>query len=128
MTDYLENALENVDVQDMNTLNEMIASSVRQGREVCPKLDQLKKKEPWEDEILQQKVKELRKKTPYKEARVLLKEIKNRSNELKNKYYSELANNINSAAMAREVEKEYAMAKKYIAIKKGQSYQFQTTN
>ena len=34
-------------------------------------------------------------------------------------YYTELADNINSAAMAREVEKEFAMAKKYTTIKKG---------
>ena len=124
LTDYLDNALDNVDDQDMNELNEIITSNVRKGfEEVCPKLDQLKKKEPWEDEILQQKIKELRKMSSFKEARVLQKEIKNKSNELKNEYYSELANNINSAAMAREVEKEFALAKKYTAIKKGTKLQ-----
>ena len=45
--------------QDMNEINETIVSSVKRGLKVyCPKLIPLKKKEPWEDEILQQKVKE----------------------------------------------------------------------
>ena len=39
---------------------------------------------------------------------------------LKNSYYKELADNINNAAVAREVEKEFALAKKHSAFRKGQ--------
>ena len=45
--------------------------------------------------------------------------IKERSKELKNSYYSELAKNINAEAIAREVEKEFVIEKKYSTIKKG---------
>ena len=73
-TDYLDTALNNTEDQDMNEINETIVSSIKRGlEEYCPKLVSLKKKEPWEDKILQQKVKELRKMTTFKEARVLQK-------------------------------------------------------
>ena len=41
--------------------------------------------------------------------------------DLKNKYFKEIADNINSAAQAREVEKEFALMKKYSVLqsKKG---------
>ena len=38
---------------------------------------------------------------------------------LKNKYYKEMADNINRVAQAREVEKEFTLAKKYTALKTG---------
>ena len=45
--------------------------------------------------------------------------IKERSKELKNSYYSELAKNINAAAIARVLEKEFVIQKEYSTIKKG---------
>ena len=48
------------------------------------------------------------------------KSIKRRRNLLKNQYYKELADNINNVAQAREVEKEFALAKKYSAFQQGQ--------
>ena len=104
---------------NLDELNEIITETVRNGlEEVCPKIEHIKKKEPWEDEQLQQLVKELRT-VHCTKVRNKQSEIKERTKELKNTYYSELANNINSAAMAREVEREFAMAKKYASIKVG---------
>ena len=62
-------------------------------------------------------MKELYKCKDNKEVRKKQKLIKKRRNQLMNGYYRELANNINNAAEARDVEKEFAMARKYTAIK-----------
>ena len=119
LTCYLDNKLKEVESNDLDELNEMITDAVKDGlEEICPKIDHIHKKEPWEDEALQQLMKELRTVHPT-EVRTKQQEIKERTKELKNIYYSELADNINSAAMAREVEKEFAMAKKYTTIRKG---------
>ena len=53
------------------------------------------------------------------EVRKRQNKIKERSKDMKNSYYSELAKNINAAAIAREVEKEFVIEKKYSTIKKG---------
>ena len=45
----------------------------------------------------------------------------NRLKQLKNQYYSDLANSINTIAEARQVDKEFAMAKKYSVLKTGQT-------
>ena len=120
LTENLDNALDQIDCEDMDELNEIITDSVKKGlEEVCPKIEHLEKKEPLEDEQLQQMVKELRKKTSFNDARELQREIKSKTKELKNEYFAELADNINSVAMAREVEKEFVLAKTYTAIKKG---------
>ena len=87
--------------------------------EVCPKIQNTKKKEPWEDEQLQEMTKELRRTNDGEEIRRKQKLIRARRKILKNNYYKELADNINTAAEAREVEKEFALAKKHSAFKKG---------
>ena len=116
----LDEELINLECLDLNDLNEKIATSVRLSvDEICPKVDQVKKKEPWDDAELIQKLKDLRKKSKHEDVRKAQKEINKRRNELKNAYYQELANGINNAANAREVEKEFALAKKYSAIKAG---------
>ena len=98
-------------------LNEKIVTTVKESvEEVCPKVDQIKKKEPWEDVTLQQELKKLHSCTDHKETRKLQKKIKDTQKWLKNEYYRELADNINTVAEAREVEKEFAMAKKYHSI------------
>ena len=89
----------------MDELNEIITEIVRNGlEEICPKIEPVKKKEPWEDEQLQELVNELNT-TATENIREVQKRIKEKTKELKNSYYTELADNINSAAMAREVEK-----------------------
>ena len=47
------------------------------------------------------------------------KEIKNCCKILKNEYYQNLADGINTVAEARQVDKEFALAKKYTALKTG---------
>ena len=51
--------------------------------------------------------------------RSIQKKIKNRRKWLKKKYYKELADEINSAAEARQVEKEFSLAKKFTVLKGG---------
>ena len=63
---------------------------------------------------------DLRRTNNEEEMRRKQKKIRERRKLLKNQYYEELANNINSVAQVREVEKEFALAKKYSAFKQGQ--------
>ena len=66
-------------------------------------------------------MKDLRKCCKHKDIRKQQKEIKKRCLKLKNDYYQDLADNINTAAAAREVEKEFALSKKYTAFKTQQT-------
>ena len=84
---------------------------------VCPKIDPIKKKEPWEDVTLQEQLRELHKCKDHNEVRTKQKQIKKQRVKLKNDYFKELAENLNSVAEARDAEKEFAMAKKYATIK-----------
>ena len=120
LTVELDNALGNTNTEDTNVdeLNEKITSNVRECVEsVWPKINPIKKKEPWEDEELKDKIRELHRCKKTEDVRRIQKDLKKRRNQLKNAYYKELADNINSVAEAREVEKEFAMAKKYVAFK-----------
>ena len=49
----------------------------------------------------------------HSSAWALQKQIKKRRIRLKNAYFKEIADNINTVAEATDVEKEFAMAKKY---------------
>ena len=61
LTEYLDNELNAVVSEDMDELNDKINESVRNGLVVmCPKIEPVKKNEPWKDEQLQELVKELR--------------------------------------------------------------------
>ena len=101
-----------------NNLNEDIVSAVRQGiDEVCPKIAPRRKDQPWKDAELEGMLKDLQKLNKVEDVRKMQKEIKKKRMELKNKYYKDIAENINSAAQAREVEKEFAMMKKALCIK-----------
>ena len=105
---------------DVDELNDLIATAVKESaEEVCPKIRTAKKKEPWEDETLQEMMRDLGSTTDGKQIRAKQK-IKKRRCFLKRQYYKELADNINTVAQAREVEKEFALAKKYCAFKQGQ--------
>lgn len=119
LTEKLDSEFEGLVINDIDELNDRITTTtVRECvDDVCPKIDPIKKKEPWEDAVLQQQMKELRSCTKHDEMRKLQKAIKKRRKRLKNEYYKELADNINTAGQAREVEKEFALAKKYTALK-----------
>ena len=124
LTEMLDRAFEGINIDDIDVLNEKITTTVKECvEEVCPKVDQIKKKEPWVDVTLQQELRELKSCTDYKETRKLQRKIKETQKRLKNEYYRELADNINTIAEAREVEKEFAMAKKYTAFKSGSKLQ-----
>ena len=119
LSDRVEAELTNITTDDIDELNEKISLAVSIGLDqTCPKIIPIKKKEPWEDETLIHMLNES-KKAPRKEFRTLRKRIKARRSELKNQYFKEIADNINTAAEARDVQKEFAMAKKYSTLKKG---------
>ena len=66
-----------VNCNDMDEVNEIITDTVREGlEEVCPKIEHVKKKEPWEKEKLKNLVKGL--KTTKDPA-----EVRNKQNEEK---------------------------------------------
>ena len=118
LTEKLDSELNDIELSDIDELNEKIVSTVRQCVDaVCPTIDHVKKKQPWEDDKLQLMIKELRAQSSHTEMRKQQKAIKNRRQILKNDYYREIANNIKSAAEARQVEKEFALAKKYSSFK-----------
>ena len=107
-------------LSDVNELNDLIVCTVRQSvEEVCPKVEEVKKKEPWEDNTLKEQIKNLRSCHDHTQIRRIQKDIKKRRTLLKNQYYEELASNINSAAEAREIEKEFRLAKKFSMLKTG---------
>ena len=105
---------------NIDQLNDHIVSTVVECVEaVCPQIDPVKKREPWEDDVLKQQMKDLYDCSNHVEMRNLQKTIKKRRTFIKNEYYKELADGINNAAEARNVEKEFSMAKKYITLKAG---------
>ena len=120
MTSRLDIELASIEIGDVNELNAFITTTVRECvNEVCPKLEVVKKREPWEDAELIEKMKNLCKRSKHENVRKLKKAIKKRRTKLKNAYYHELAESINNADAAREVQKEFALAKKYTAIRAG---------
>ena len=101
-------------------LNKEITNTVRECAEaVCPPLNEEEKKEPWEDECLLQMIRNMKKCKDRKRVKAYQKQIKDRRKYLKNAYFKELADNINTVAEARQVDKEFALAKKYSALKAG---------
>ena len=117
LSSFLETRLGSL-TSDVDDLNEDIVSAVRQSMdEVCPKIAPRRKKEPWKNAELERMVKDLQKQKKEKDVRRMQKEIKNKRLELKNEYYKDIADNINNAAQAREVEKEFALMKKYSILK-----------
>ena len=121
LTQELEKELAAIeDTQDIDTLNSNIVDSVKLCVEkVCPKIQIKAKKEPWEDEELQKIKEEIRKCKKRSDLRRLQKKVKNRRKWLKKQYYKELADEINTAAEARQVEKEFSLAKNYTILKSG---------
>ena len=83
---------------------------------VCPIEEALKKKEPWQDQTLLELNSKLKKTKDKKSVRILQKEIKKCRKKLKNEYFKKLADGINCVAEARQVDKEFALAKKYTAL------------
>ena len=71
LTMKLDTELAVLEHDDVDTLNEhIVRSSVE---EVCPKIDRVIKKEPWDDPELIQQMKDLRKKSKHEDVRKLHK-------------------------------------------------------
>ena len=118
LTNSLDKAFSVPSPYDIDALNDHITSKFRECvSKVCPRNVVIKKKEPWEDHLLEQMKTELRTITDHSVLRIHQKKLKERRKDLKDTYYKELADKINEAANAREVEKEFAEAKKYKALK-----------
>ena len=122
LTEKIEEHLESVQLEDTNVdnLNKDIVEAVRTSAdEVCPLEVALQKNEPWEDDALQELNSELKRCQNRKTVKLLQKKIKDRRKWLKNEYFKNLADGINTVAEARQVDKEFALAKKYSALKTG---------
>ena len=74
----------------------------------------------WEDRCLTELVEKKRKCNSKEGIKSYQNQIKKRRKKLKNEYFKELADNINTVAEARQVDKEFALAKKYSTLKSGE--------
>ena len=77
---------------------------------MCPKSIVSKSSPPWENEELHNLMAKLRKEPSNSN---LQSEVRNKRKLLKQQFYSKKANEINCAAEARDVEKEFQLAKNY---------------
>ena len=104
---------------DLDVICDRITSSIQDSIEaVCPKSAPVKSAPPWENPELQVMMTKLRK-DPNNVS--LRKTIREKRKELKDQFYSEKASEINNAAEARQVEKEFHLAKNYAMHKKPSS-------
>ena len=79
LTEKLDNKFEGLVINDIGEFNDETTTIVRECVDnVCPKIDPIKKKEPWEDATLQQQMKELHNCMKHYEMRKLQKTIKKR--------------------------------------------------
>ena len=104
---------------DLDAICDRITSSIQDSIEAsCPKSVSVKSAPPWENAELQDMMSKLRK-DPNNVA--LRKNIREKRKELKDQFYSTKASEINNAAEARQVEKEFYLAKNYAMHKKPSS-------
>ena len=83
LTTKLDTGLASLPGDDMDKQNEQIVETVRESVEsVCPKIDPIKKKKPWEDETLKQQLRDLRNCKDHDQSRKLQKTIKKRRQQL----------------------------------------------
>ena len=111
-SDLVDSKLDPNDIPtDLDVLCQRISSSISESVDtIWPKPTPTKTALPWEDSDLQKLMVKLRK-NPKNFA--LQREIKEKRKKLKDQYYSRKAAEINSAAEARQVEKEFYLAKSY---------------
>ena len=95
----------------IDSLSDRIGSVIRDSLDrACPKVPLVNSSEPWEDLELQRMMTDLRK-SPNDNT--LRKKVRMKRKSLKDQYYHEKAKAINNAAEARQVEKEFALAKSH---------------
>ena len=109
-SEHLDSGLDPNNIpNDLDKLCDHISHTIQESLDkVCPELTQTKSSEPWENSELQDLMADLRK-DPNNTA--LQKQIRDKRKFLKDLYYHEKAMAINSAAEARQVEKEFQLAK-----------------
>ena len=96
---------------DLDALCSHISTSIADSiADICPKSTVSKSSPPWENADLQNLMAKLRKEPSNS---TLQSEIRNKRKMLKDQYYSKKASEINSAAEARQVEKEFQLAKNF---------------
>ena len=101
---------------DIDVLCDQITSSIRESVEAtCPKSVHVKSAPPWENPELQAMMSNLRKDPSNSSLR---KNIREKRKELKDQFYSQKASEINTAAEARQVEKEFYYVKNFAMHKK----------
>ena len=99
--------------QDKDVIVDEISSSIKTSLQTaCPLVVEVKRSNPWEDQVLITMIKE-QKSCSKQSLHSLQQKIKNRRKYLKNEFYKAKAEEINSAAEARQVEKEFRLAKKF---------------
>ena len=120
LTHELDENLKYSNITDINDLNSHIISVVNDSvKKVCPQVTEQNKKEPWENDELKQMIRDLNTCTDFRRTREIQKNIKKKRKTLKDEYYGKIASEMNTLAEAREVEKEFSMAKKYGMLKSG---------
>ena len=99
---------------DVNEIESILTDAILQASESeVPKIELITKKSPWaNDEFLSLLEKRRACKDPL-ELKELGKSIKKLRNKLKNDYFSNLAENINTVAEARKIEEEFRLCKSY---------------
>ena len=96
---------------DLDQLCELVSNSIRDSLDkVCPKKEPPKSHAPWEDAELQSLMDDLRKDHTNT---AIQKLVRDKRKTLKDLYYHEKAIAINNAAEARQVEKEFQLAKNH---------------
>ena len=100
---------------DLDELCNAITTAIHESVDkVCPKIVHYKSSAPWENSDLQDLMAKLRK-DPQNS--LIQKQIRYKRKSLKDLYYHEKAMEINCAAEARQVEKEFQLAKNYVMHK-----------
>ena len=104
----------NFQLNDVNIIESLMTDAILHASEdEVPKIEATTKKSPWaNDEFLSLLAKRRACKDPS-ESKELGKSIKKLRNKLKNDYFSDLAENINTVAEARKVEEEFRLCKSY---------------
>ena len=99
---------------DVNEIESILTGAILKASESeVPKIELKTRKSPWaNDEFLTLLKKRRACKDPV-ELKELGKSIKKLRNKLKNDYFSDLAENINTVAEARKVEEEFRLCKTY---------------
>ena len=96
---------------DVDALCHQISSSIHEALDtICPKSVECKASEPWTNSELQDLMTQLRK-DPKNAS--LKNQVREKCKVLNNLYYHQKAMEINCAAEARQVEKEFHLAKNY---------------